>query len=48
MTSLSFKDKIIYIIKNEEKFSENSRRFAKDFTWDKTAELWYKLLKNKN
>jgi glycosyltransferase involved in cell wall biosynthesis len=42
-----FKDKILYIIKNEEKFSDNSRKFAEDFTWDKTSELWYKLLNSK-
>ena len=44
-----FKDRILYIIKNEEMFSENSRKFAENFTWDKTSELWYELLnKNKN
>jgi glycosyltransferase involved in cell wall biosynthesis len=43
-----FKDKILHIIKNEEIFSLNSRKFAENFTWDKTSELWYKLLKNEN
>jgi len=43
----AFKYKILYIIKNEEKFSENSRKFAENFTWDKTSELWYKLLNSK-
>ena len=41
-----FKDKILYIIKNEDLFIKNSRRFAENFTWDKTAEMWYKLLCN--
>ena len=39
-----FKDKILYIIENENVFINNSRKFAEDFTWDKTAELWYNLL----
>ncbi len=39
-----FKDKILYIIKNEDLFIKNSREFAENFTWDKTAKLWYKLL----
>ena len=39
-----FKDKILYIIKNEDLFVKNSRKFAENFTWDKTAEMWYKLL----
>ena len=37
-----FKDKILYIIKNEDLFIKNSREFAEKFTWDKTAEMWYK------
>ncbi|KJE48770.1 MULTISPECIES: glycosyltransferase family 4 protein [unclassified Acidiplasma] len=41
-----FRDKILYIIKNEDLFIKNSRKFAEDFTWDKTAEMWYKLLNN--
>ena len=41
-----FKEKILYIIKNEDIFVKNSREFAENFTWDKTAELWYKLLNN--
>ena len=39
-----FTDKIVDIIKNEDKFTVNSRKFAENFTWEKTAELWYKLL----
>ncbi|BAB60040.1 hypothetical protein [Thermoplasma volcanium GSS1] len=39
-----FTDKILYIIKNEDKFILNSRKFAENFTWEKTADLWYKLL----
>ena len=42
-----FKDKILYIIKNEDSFIKNSRKFAENFTWDKTAEMWYKLLNDK-
>ncbi len=41
-----FKDKILYIIKNEEMFSENSRKFAENFSWDRTSEMWYKMLDN--
>ncbi len=41
-----FKDKILYIIKNEDLFIKNSREFAENFTWDKTAEMWHKLLCN--
>jgi len=44
----NFKDKILKIIENEEQFSKNARKFAENFFWDKTAELWYQLLiKNK-
>ena len=39
-----FPDKILDIIKNEDKFEVNSRKFAENFTWEKTADLWYKLL----
>ena len=39
-----FKDKILYVIKNEDLFVKTSRKFAENFTWDKTAEIWYKLL----
>ena len=39
-----FKDKILYIINNEDLFTKNSRKFAENFTWDKTAEIWYELL----
>ena len=39
-----FGDKILYIIKNEHLFIENSRKFAENFTWDRTAEMWYELL----
>ena len=42
-----FKDKILYIIKNENLFIQNSRKFAENFTWDKTAEMWYELLNMK-
>ena len=42
-----FPDKILEIIKNEEKFVVNSRKFAENFTWEKTADLWYKLLNDK-
>ena len=42
-----FTDKILNIIKNEDKFSVNSRKFAENFTWEKTADLWYKLLNGK-
>ena len=41
-----FKEKILYIIKNEDKFVNNSRKFAENFTWDKTTELWYESLNN--
>ena len=40
-----FTGKILDIIQNEDKFTENSRKFAENFTWEKTADLWYKLLK---
>ena len=39
-----FGDKILYIINNEGLFIENSRKFAENFTWDRTAEMWYELL----
>jgi len=42
-----FTDKILYIIKNEDKFAINSRKFAENFTWEKTVDLWYKLLNDK-
>ena len=42
-----FTDKILDIIKNEDKFIVNSRKFAEDFTWEKTADLWYNLLTGK-
>jgi glycosyltransferase involved in cell wall biosynthesis len=42
-----FRDKILYIIKNEDLFNVNSRKFAERFTWDRTAETWYKLLVNR-
>ena len=42
-----FSDKILDIIKNEDKFTVNSRKFAENFTWDKTVDLWYKLLNGK-
>ena len=43
----AFTDKILEIIKNEDKFTVNSRKFAENFTWEKTANLWYKLLNDK-
>ena len=42
-----FTDKILDIIKNEDKFKVNSRQFAENFTWENTANLWYKLLNDK-
>ena len=42
-----FTDKILDIIKNEDKFGINSRKFAENFTWEKTTDLWYKLLNDK-
>ena len=42
-----FMDKILIIIKNEDKFIVNSRKFAENFTWEKTTDLWYKLLNDK-
>ena len=39
-----FGDKILYIIKNEKLFIRNSRKFAENFTWEKTVDLWYELL----
>ena len=42
-----FTDKILDIIKNEDEFIANSRKFAENFTWEKTADLWYKLLNGK-
>ena len=39
-----FTDKILDIIKNEDKFTVSSRKFAENFAWEKTADLWYKLL----
>jgi glycosyltransferase involved in cell wall biosynthesis len=42
-----FRSKIMYIIKNEVEFSAKARKFAEEFNWDKTAELWIKLLNEK-
>ena len=42
-----FADKILDIIKDEDKFTVNSREFAENFTWKKTSDLWYKLLTEK-
>ena len=42
-----FTDKILDIIKNEDKFAVNSRKFAENFTWEKTVDSWYKLLNGK-
>ena len=41
-----FRSKILYIIKNEELFIKNSRKFAENYTWEKTAKMWYDLLNN--
>ena len=38
-----FTDNILFIVNSMDKFIINSRKFAEDFTWDKTAALWYKL-----
>lgn len=35
-----FKDKILYILKNEDLFIKKSRDFAENFKWDKTVEMW--------
>ena len=43
-----FPDRILDIIKNEDKFTVNSREFAENFIWEKTADLWYKLLHRNN
>jgi len=42
-----FKEKILKIIENEDQFSKNARKFAENFSWDKTAELWLNILVNK-
>ena len=42
-----FIDRILDIIKNEDKFKVNSRQFAEKFTWEKTTDLWSRLLNNK-
>lgn len=39
-----FTDKILFIIDKINIFAINSRKFAENFTWEKTADLWYKLL----
>jgi glycosyltransferase involved in cell wall biosynthesis len=41
-----FKSRILDIIEKEDEFSANSRKFAENFSWDKTANLWFKLLNN--
>jgi glycosyltransferase involved in cell wall biosynthesis len=41
-----FKVKILYIVRNEDLFIKNSRKFAENFTWDKTVEMWSILLKD--
>ena len=43
-----YKDKILYVVKHEDLFIKNSRKFAENFTWDKTAKMWYKLLCNES
>ena len=42
-----FSDKILDIIRNEDKFTVNSRKFAENYTWEKTTDSWYKLLNGK-
>ncbi len=39
-----FKEKILYIVNNEDLFVKNSREFAENFTWERTVEMWYQLL----
>jgi len=38
-----FKSRILDIIEKEDEFSANSRKFAENFSWDKTAESWHSL-----
>ena len=42
-----FTDKILDIIDHINNFAINSRKFAENFTWEMTAELWYKFLNGK-
>jgi len=39
-----FGDKILYVVKNEDLFIKNSRKFGENFSWERTTELWYELL----
>ena len=39
-----FGDKILYVVKNEDLFIKNSRKFAENFTWEKTSDMWRELL----
>lgn len=41
-----FKDKILYIVNNKSLYKENSRNFAKDFTWEKTSQAWCMTIRN--
>jgi hypothetical protein len=34
---------LLDIIEKEDEFSANSRKFAENFSWDKTAESWHSL-----
>ncbi len=42
-----FTDKILDIIAHINNFAINSRKFAENFTWEMTTELWYKFLNDK-
>ena len=41
-----FRDKILYIIGKEDIFINNSRKFAENFTWEKTVSKWNEVLQN--
>ena len=43
-----FKEKILYIVNNEDLFIKNSREFAENFTWERTVDMWTILLKDNN
>ena len=43
-----FKEKILYIVNNEDLFIKNSREFAENFTWERTVDMWTILLKDDN
>ena len=42
-----FKEKILYIVNNEDLFFKNSREFAENFTWERTVHLWCELLSDR-